>query len=77
MYEALGVGKNIEYNGGNPTDPHNHCTFYAAQAEPLKRAIRAHLTKKAAPDGRIAPAAVATADLTKWVPWTAPALSDQ
>ena len=51
--------------------------FYASQAEPLRRAIRAHLTRKAAPDGRIAPAAVATADLTKWIPWTAPTLSDQ
>jgi len=77
VYEALGVGKNIEYHGGNTTDPHNHCMFYTSQADPLRRAIRAHLTRKAAPDGRIAPAAVATADLTKWIPWTAPALSDQ
>ncbi|MEI9953528.1 MAG: cellulose-binding protein [Pseudomonadota bacterium] len=75
VYKALGVEKNIEYNGGNPSDPHNHCTFYAAsQGEPLKRAIRAFLTKKAAPDGRIAPAAVATADLTKWIEGTTPTL---
>ncbi len=75
MYKALGVEKNIEYNGGNPSDPHNHCTFYpATQGEPLKRAIRAFLTKKAAPDGRIAPAAVATADLTKWIEGTTPTL---
>jgi hypothetical protein len=77
VYEALGVGKNIAYNGGNPSDPHNHCTFYAAtQAEPLKRAIRAHLTKKAAPDGRMEPQSAGTADLAKWVPWTAPTLAD-
>ncbi len=77
LFEALGVGKNIEYNGGNSSDPHNHCSFYAAsQGEPLKRAIRAFLTKKAEPDGRIEPQAAGTADLTKWVPWSAPALAD-
>jgi len=77
MFEALGVPKNIEYNGGNPSDPHNHCTFYpASQGEPLKRAIRAFLTKKAAPDGRIEPAAVTKTDLAKWVPWTAPSLTN-
>ena len=41
-----------------------------------KRAIRAHLTKKAAPDGRMEPQPAGTADLTKWVPWTAPTLTD-
>jgi hypothetical protein len=77
VYAALGLEKNIEYNGGNPSDPHNHCTFYtSSQGEPLKRAIRAFLTKKAAPDGRIAPQSAGTADLTKWVPWTAPTLAD-
>ena len=77
VYDALGVGSNVAYNGGNPTDPHNHCTFYTAtQGDPLKRAIRAHLTKKAAPDGRMEPQPAGTADLTKWVPWTAPALTD-
>jgi hypothetical protein len=76
VYEALGVGKNIEYHGGNDKDPHDHCTFYTSQAEPLKRAIRAHLTKKAAPDGRIAPAAVTKTDLAKWIPWSAPTLAD-
>jgi hypothetical protein len=77
VYGALGIEKNIEYNGGNPDDPHNHCTFYAAtQGEPLKRAIRAFLTKKATADGRIAPQPAGTADLTKWVPWTAPTLAD-
>jgi hypothetical protein len=77
VYEALGIGKNIAYNGGNPMDPHNHCTFYAAsQGEPLRRAIRAHLTKTAAPDGRMEPQPAGTADLAKWVPWTAPALTD-
>ena len=34
VYEALGVEKNIEYHGGNPSDPHNHCMFYASQQEP-------------------------------------------
>jgi hypothetical protein len=52
-----------------------HCTFYAAsQGEPLKRAIRAFLTKKAAADGRIASAAVATADLSKWLEGMTPTL---
>jgi hypothetical protein len=75
LYKAIGAEKNIEYNGGNPSDPHNHCSFYpASQGEPLKRAIRAFLTKKAAPDGRIAPAQVATADLTKWIDGTPPTL---
>jgi hypothetical protein len=74
VYKALGVEKNIEYHGGNPSDPHNHCAFYESQKEPLRRAIRAFLTKKAAADGRVAPAAVATADLTKWIDWTAPTL---
>ncbi len=77
LYEALGLGKNIEYNGGNPSDPQNHCSFYpATQGDPLKRAIEAFLTKKAAPDGRIAPQPAGTADLTKWITWTAPTLAD-
>jgi hypothetical protein len=77
VYEALGVGKNVAYNGGNPDDPQNHCSFYpATQGEPLKRAIRAHLTKKAPPDGRLEPQAVTTVDLSKWIPWSAPTLSD-
>jgi hypothetical protein len=77
VYDALGIGKNIGYNGGNPSDPHNHCTFYAnTQGDPLKRAIRGHLTKKMAPDGRMEPQPAGTADLTKWVPWTAPTLTD-
>lgn len=74
VYEALGAAKNIEYHGGNADDPHNHCQFYPSQAEPLKRAIRAHLTRKAAADGRIEPAKVATADMTKWVDWETPTL---
>jgi hypothetical protein len=77
LYKGLDLEKNIEHNGGNPSDPHNHCQFYAnTQGEPLKRAIRAFLTKKAAPDGRIAPQSAGTADLKKWVPWSAPALAD-
>jgi hypothetical protein len=42
----------------------------------LQAVIRAHLTKKAAPDGRMEPQPAGTADLTKWVPWSAPTLAD-
>jgi hypothetical protein len=79
VYQALGIGANVGYNGGNPTDPQNHCSFYTAtQGPPLQRAIRAHLTKTAAPDGRMEPQPAGTADLTKWVPWssTAPTLTN-
>jgi hypothetical protein len=78
VYQALGIGANVGYNGGNPTDPQNHCTFYpTTQGPPLQRAIRGHLTKTAAPDGRMEPQPAGTADLTKWVPWstTAPTLT--
>ncbi len=47
VYEALGVAKNIEYHGGNTTDPHIHCMFYPSQQDPLRRAIRAHLNRSA------------------------------
>ena len=79
VYQALGIGANVGYNGGNPTDPQNHCTFYTAtQGPPLQRAIRGHLTKTAPPDGRLEPQPAGTADLTKWVPWstTAPTLTN-
>ncbi len=78
VYQALGIGANVGYNGGNPTDPQNHCTFYpTTQGPPLQRAIRGHLTKTAAPDGRMEPQPAGTADLAKWVPWstTAPTLT--
>ncbi len=74
VYKALGVEKNVAYHGGNPSDPHNHCSFYASQEEPLKRAIRAHLTRTAEPDGRMEPQPAGTADLAKWIPWQAPSL---
>ncbi|MGK4008720.1 hypothetical protein WMF31_39295 [Sorangium sp. So ce1036] len=74
VYEALGVEKNVAYHGGRPSDPHNHCQFYPEQAEPLRRAIRAHLTRKADPDGRMEPQPVATADLAKWIEWDTPTL---
>jgi hypothetical protein len=74
VYQALGVPANVGYNGGNPTDPQNHCSFYPnTQGDPLKRAIRGHLTKTAAPDGRMEPQPAGTADLTKWVPWSSKA----
>lgn len=74
VFKALGVEKNVAYHGGNPSDPHNHCAFYASQEEPLKRAIRAHLTRTAEPDGRMEPQAAGTADLAKWIEWQAPML---
>jgi hypothetical protein len=77
--QALGLGPNVGYNGGNPTDPQDHCTFYPnTQGPPLMRAIAGHLTKTAAPDGRMEPQPAGTADLTKWVPWstTAPTLTN-
>lgn len=75
VFKALGVEKNVAYNGGNPTDPHNHCTFYPdTQGEPLRRAIRAHLTRTAEPDGRMEPQPVATADLSEWIDWDTPTL---
>ncbi len=79
VYKALGIPANVGYNGGNPSDPQNHCTFYTAtQGPPLQRAIAGHLTKTAPPDGRMEPQPAGTADLTKWVPWssTAPTLVD-
>ncbi|WP_434041056.1 MULTISPECIES: glucuronyl esterase domain-containing protein [Sorangium] len=74
VYKALGVEKNVAYHGGRPSDPHNHCGFYPEQAEPLRRAIRAHLTRTADPDGRMEPQPVATADLAAWIDWDTPAL---
>jgi hypothetical protein len=40
---------------------------------PLQRAIRGHLTRTAAPDGRMEPQPAGTADLAKWVPWSSSA----
>ncbi|HVV49935.1 MAG TPA: hypothetical protein VHO06_09765, partial [Polyangia bacterium] len=79
MYQQLGLASSVGYNGGNPTDPQNHCMFYSAtQGPPLQRAIRGHLTRTAAPDDRMEPQPAGTADLTKWVPWstTAPTLTN-
>jgi hypothetical protein len=79
VYDALGIPANVGYNGGNPGDPQNHCSFYpTTQGDPLKRAIRGHLTKTMPPDGRMEPQPAGTADLTKWVPWTSmePTLAD-
>ena len=79
VYQSLGIGANVGYNGGNPTDPQNHCQFYpTTQAPPLQRAIRGHLTKTAAPDGRMEPQPAGTANLATWVPWstTAPTLTN-
>jgi hypothetical protein len=76
LYDALGVGSNIGYNAGKSSDPQDHCSFNMIQVAPLQRAIRAHLTKKAAADGRIELQSVGKADMTKWAPWTAPTLAD-
>lgn len=76
VYKALGVEANIAYHGGNASDPHNHCQFYSSQAEPLKRAIRGHLTRTAEPDGRMEPQPVATVSLSEWVDWDTPTLED-
>lgn len=79
VYQALGIGKNVTYNGGNPSDPQDHCSFYpTTQGPPLQAAIRAHLTKTMPPAGTISPQPAGTADLTKWVPWStmAPTLVD-
>ena len=74
VYKALGVEHNIEYHGGKSSDPQNHCSFYTEQAQPLKDAIRAFLTHKAAPNGKMEPQPVATADMTQWVDWDTPTL---
>lgn len=74
VFRALGVEKNVAYHGGNASDPHNHCAFYDSQAEPLRRAIRAHLTRTAEPDGRMEPQPVATADMDERIDWEAPVL---
>jgi hypothetical protein len=76
VFGALGVGSNIEYHGGLPKDPQDHCSFNTEQVEPLQRAIRAFLTKKAAPAGKMEPQSVGKADLAKWITWTAPTLED-
>lgn len=74
VHKALGFEKNAAYHGGRPSDPHNHCSFYSEQAEPLRRAIRAHLTRTAEPDGRMEPQPAGTADLEKWITWETPTL---
>jgi hypothetical protein len=74
VFKALGVENNIAYHGGNSSDPHNHCSFYDSQAEPLRRAIRGHLTRTAEPDGRMEPQPVATATLSEWIDWDTPTL---
>jgi hypothetical protein len=74
VYQALGAQGAIAYHGGNADDPHNHCMFYTSQAEPLRRAIKGHLTRTAAPDGRMEPQPAGTADLAEWIDWQAPAL---
>jgi hypothetical protein len=74
VYQALGVEGNVAYHGGRAMDPHMHCSFYDEQAEPLRRAIRAHLTRTAEPDGRMEPQPAGTADLSEWIQWDAPPL---
>lgn len=74
VYKALGVEHNIEYHGGRPDDPHNHCSFYPEQEQPLRDAIRAFLTKKDVAKGKIEPQPAGTVDLTQWIDWDAPTL---
>ena len=74
VYKALGVESNIEYHGGRPSDPHNHCSFYSEQEEPLRNAIRAFLTHKGEPKGKIEPQPAGTADLDQWIDWDTPTL---
>ena len=74
VFEALGVGKNVAYHGGRAMDPHMHCSFYDEQEEPLRRAIRAHLTRTAEPDGRMEPQPAGTANLEEWIEWDTPVL---
>jgi hypothetical protein len=76
VYKALGVEHNIGYHGGNPDDPHDHCAFYKTQVDAVQRAIRGHLTRTAEPDGKLEPQPVATADMTKYVDWETPTLTD-
>jgi hypothetical protein len=74
VYAALGVENNIAYHGGRAMDPHMHCSFYSEQAEPLRKAIQAHLTRTAAPAGAIEPQPAGTADLARWIDWDTPVL---
>lgn len=74
VFKALGVEKNVAYHGGRPTDPQEHCGFYTEQVEPLQRAIRGHLTRTEAPDGRMEPQPAGTADLDEWIQWETPTL---
>jgi hypothetical protein len=71
---AVGYPGTIAYHGGNADDPHNHCMFYPSQEEPLRRAVRGHLTRTAEPDGRMEPQPVATADLDQWIEGDTPTL---
>lgn len=72
--EAFGVGPNIAYHGGNPSDPHGHCSFYQTQVPALQAAIRAHLTRTEPAAGKIEPQPVGTADLEEWIEWETPTL---
>lgn len=80
LYQALGLGANVGYNGGNPSDPQNHCTFYTAtQGSPPDQGHPGPPDQ----DGRARRTDGAAAGRHrrshhKWVPWstTAPTLTN-
>jgi hypothetical protein len=72
IYKALGAGGNISYvsavaDGG-------HCGFRPEWAEPLKKAIGAHLKKAGGATSTISAAAKATGNLSEWREWDTPTL---
>ncbi len=80
VFKALGVESHVGYHGGNDTDPHNHCSFYASQEETTRKAIEGFLTKKAEPanfmepklkDGSDQPV---NFDLANYISWDTPTI---
>jgi hypothetical protein len=74
VYKALGAGGNISYvsavaDGG-------HCGFRPEWADPLKKAIAAHLKKAGGATSTISAAGEATGNLTEWREWDTPTLTE-
>ena len=69
------------YQGGNDTDPHNHCTFYPSQEETARTAIRGFLTKTEAPANFMEPKLKdrndqpVNFDLANYIDWDTPTLN--